>query len=81
MATIMSQTEHLIYFMEKDGKGNKYYQVWEKEDNTKPIALYDGDKYFHLREDFPTPEENYKYFDEMCEVISDIHNMKLNGEF
>ena len=82
MLEIKGSTEHLTFFLTKDEKGKAYYQVWEKGDTCgKPIAMYDGDKILHLRDDFPVPEKNYKYFDEMCDVISNIYEAKKRGEF
>lgn len=82
ITTVAMTTPHFRYILAKDGKGRGYYQVWEREgNNDKPIAMYDGDRILHLREDFPVPENKYKYFDEMCDIITDIHKMKMNGEF
>ena len=81
MILTAQETEHLRYFLTKDEKGKAYYQIWEKDNNELPIALYDGLKNLHLQDRFPIKETEYKYFDEFCKVIQDIIDMKKQGWF
>ena len=81
MALLKGTSDHFIYNLTRDAKGHPYYQIWEKVNDKTPIALFDGLRNLHLREDFPIPETSYKYFDELADIIDKIAEMKENGEF
>ena len=68
-------TEHLICYLGKNDKGQIYYTIFEKEDMKEPIAIYVDRKTIHLANRFPQPENQYKYFDEMCEIISVLYDL------
>ena len=67
-------TEHLICFFAKDEKGQEHYQIFEKENLSEPMAIYvDRNTMMHLHESFPKPETEYRYFNEMCEIVSMLY--------
>ena len=81
MILTAQETENLRYFLTKDEKGKAYYQIWEKDNNELPIALFDGKRWLQLQDRFPKVEKEYRYFDEFCKVIQDITDMKQQGWF
>lgn len=81
MAMVKGTTEHFYYYLTKDGKGYPYYQIFEKTNENVPIALFDGLDLLKLRDDFPVPETDYIYFDEIASIIQEIASMKQEGMF
>lgn len=69
------ETEHLTCNIAKDEKGNSYYQIWEKENKEKPIALYVDRQTMHLADEFPLEASEYKYIKEFCEIIKLLYDM------
>ena len=69
------ETEHLTCNMAKDGKGNSYHQIWEKENKEKPIALYVDRQKMYLADEFPLEVDEYKYIKEFCEIIKLLYDM------
>lgn len=70
MKILKYSTEHLICVREFDQKHQEHYQIFEKENEVKPIAIYIDKSHMKLADEFPIPERTYKYFKEMCEIVS-----------
>lgn len=74
MKTIKYSTKHLECVRAFSQKGQEHYQIFEKENGEKPVAIYVNSKTkMHLSDDFPKPENKYKYFNEMCEIIQHLY--------
>ena len=69
------ETEHLTCNIAEDEKENSYYQIWEKENKEKPIALYVDRQTMHLADEFPLEASEYKYIKEFCEIIKLLYDM------
>lgn len=69
MKVIKYTTEHLQCFRCFDKLGQGHYQIYEKENQEKPVAIYINKTSMKLADNFPKPERNYKYFNEMCEIV------------
>ena len=68
-------TKHLICYLDKNDRGEIYHKIFEKEDMKEPIAIYVNRTTMHLANRFPQPENRYKYFDEMCEIVSVLYDL------
>lgn len=75
-------TEHLICYLDNNDRGEIYHKIgeiyhkiFEKENMKEPIAIYVDRTTMHLANRFPQPENRYKYFDEMCEIISVLYDL------
>ena len=69
MKVFKYSTEHLECVWARSEKGQGHYQIYEKENQEKPVAIYINQRSMQLSNDFPKPERSYKYFKEMCEIV------------
>ena len=77
MRVIKYTTEHLVSYEAKDLQNQTHHQIFEKENPEKPIAIYSSEfGKLHLAEEFPHNAREYKYFNEMCEVMGFLYSIK-----
>ena len=77
MRVIKYTTEHLVSYEAKDQQNQTHHQIFEKENPERPIAIYSSefDK-LHLADEFPQNAREYKYFNEMCEIMQLLYSLK-----
>ena len=77
MRVLKYSTKHLVCFEAKDQQNQKHHQIFEKVNDQKPVAIYSVDlNKLHLANEFPQNARQYKYFDEMCEIMTFLHSLK-----
>lgn len=64
MRVIKYSTENLVCYF----RNGKYY-MYEKQDTSNPIAILPSPHTLHISEKIPNPENKYKYFREMQEIL------------
>lgn len=64
------ETKHLKCLLCKDEKGQQHYQIFEKENMTKPVVIYINNRtQMKISNEVPRIVENYKYFIELGEIV------------
>lgn len=76
MKTLKYSTAHLTCYLAQDLKGQEHYQIFENGKNDKPIAIYIDCNHMQVANEMPKPETSYKYFDEMCEIVSYLYELE-----
>ena len=76
MKVIKFATKNLTCYHCIDVNGIENYQIFENENNRKPVAIYVNRDDLRLSDSIPVPEPNYKYFKELCEIINLLINME-----
>lgn len=77
MRVLKYSTEHLVCFEAKDQQNQIHHQIYEKVNDQKPVAIYSVNlNKLHLANEFPQNAREYKYFDEMCEIMTFLHSLK-----
>lgn len=67
---IKYETKNLKCFLCKDEKGQNHYQIFENGDDEAPAVIYCGNQRMYLNSNkIPMIASEYKYYDEMCEII------------
>lgn len=72
MKVVKYSTEHLVCYETENG-----HQIFEKENPNEPICIYVNMNVMHLSALIPMPEETYKYFMELGEIIEFLYNMEV----
>lgn len=84
MQVLKYSTQNLCCYRCCNDLGQKHYQIFEKENEEKPIAIYVNKKHMKLADEFPQRAQDYKYFNEMCEIVQTLEAAEtenLNFEF
>lgn len=69
------ETKNLKCFLCKDGKGQLHHQIFEKG-NDIPIIIYVDRHTMHLSDRFPLVASEYKFYDEVREIIKLLVDME-----
>ena len=75
MKVIKYSTENLVCLLAKDKLGQEYYNIFEKSKMTEPVAIYIDKHNMKLSNDIPSNATEYKYFDEMSEIVTFLYNL------
>lgn len=76
MRVLKYSTEHLVCFETKDQKSQSHHQIFEKENQEQPVAIYAHElNKLHLSNSLPLNVREYKYFNEMGEIIRFLYSL------
>lgn len=75
MDLVKYTTAHLVCHLVKDNVGNKHYQIFESDNMSKPICIYVDRSTMHLADELPHDMDNYKFLNELVEVIQFLYEL------
>ena len=71
------KTNNLYCILALDMKEQLHYQIFEFQNTSKPVAIYSAQfNKLHLADEFPLNVKEYKYFNEMCEIIQYLYSFR-----
>ena len=69
---VKTETEHLVCTRSKDKNGVPYWNIFEKDNKKKPVAIYVDRHTMHFANELPTDMTQYRFFDEMREIVVEL---------